>query len=133
MTRARKISLGLLSAFIASSGVLHFVKPENYLRIVPPSLPAPLALVLLSGAAEIVLGVALLFPRRRPLAAWGIVALLVAVFPANVYMYRHSLETGGAAFEVDPSILYWRLWLQPVFILWALSHTRRDGVRAYPL
>lgn len=115
------------------AGILHFVKPENYLRIMPPALPFPLALVLISGVAESALGIALLFPRHRTRAAWGVIALLIAVFPANVYMYQHQLASGGTAFEVDPTILYWRLWLQAVFIGWAFWHTRPDSARAYPV
>ncbi len=133
MTRLKRASLGILAAFYTVAGILHFVKPENYLRIMPPALPAPLALVLLSGAAEFVLGIAVLFPRTRRRAAWGIVALLIAVFPANLYMYQRSVETRGAAYGVAPIVLYWRLWLQAGFVLWAYWHTRRDSTGAYPL
>jgi uncharacterized membrane protein len=125
--------LGLLSAFYFSSGVLHFAKPENYLKIMPPNFPAPALLIALSGIAECALAIGVLVPKTRKLAAWGIVALLVAVFPANVYMYTHSVETGGAAYDVATGILYWRLWLQAGFVLWAYWHSRPEPVGAYPL
>ena len=77
---AMKWLLGLL---FAAAGVMHCVSPEPYVAIVPPYLPWPLALVYLSGAAEVALGVLLLVPRFQNLAAWGLIALLIAVFPAN--------------------------------------------------
>lgn len=132
MRRAKRISLGLLAAFYVFAGSMHFARPEFYARIVPPALPAPLLLVYLSGVAEVALGLAVLVRRFRRRAAWGIVALLVAVFPANLYMYTHTREVGEPIFGVDPKVLGARLWLQLVFIGWAYWHTRRDGVAAYP-
>jgi uncharacterized membrane protein len=68
------------------AGALHFVVPELYVQIVPPIFPAALTLVYLSGLAEIAVGIGLLIPRTRRHAAWATVVLLVAIFPANVYM-----------------------------------------------
>ena len=124
MSRLKRATLVLMGLFYTVAGVMHFAKPENYLRIMPPYLPARLALVFLSGGAEIALGVAVLFARTRRRAAWGIIGLLIAVFPANLYMYQHAVETSGAAYEVAPSVLYARLWLQLFFILWAYWYTR---------
>jgi uncharacterized membrane protein len=106
------------------AGGLHFVVPELYAQIVPPVLPAPLALVYLSGVAEIAVGLGLLVPRTRSYAAWATIALLVAIFPANVYMAVSMVTiegTGGG----DPSVLVrWaRLPLQGVLILWAYWYT----------
>jgi len=100
------------------AGGLHFVVPELYVQIVPPVLPAALALVYLSGVAEIAVG------RTRSYAAWATIALLVAIFPANVYMAVSMVTiegTGGG----DPSVLVrWaRLPLQGVLILWAYWYT----------
>jgi uncharacterized membrane protein len=101
------------------AGVLHFIHPETYLRIMPPALPAPRLLVLLSGGAEVAGGLGLLLPATRHLAAWGLLALLVAVFPANVYML-------GLAREL--SIPSWALWarlpLQPL-LMWAVWRVGR--------
>lgn len=75
-----------LALLFVAAGILHFVRPGIYLRIMPPQLPAPLLLVYLSGAAEMLGGLGLLLPATRGVAGWGLLALLVAVFPANVYM-----------------------------------------------
>jgi uncharacterized membrane protein len=133
MTRLKRISLGLISAFYTFAGVMHFVKPEYFLAIVPPYLPAPLALVLISGAFEIILGLAILIPGYRRRAAFGIIALLFAVFPANFYMYQKAVADGGSAFEVSSDVLYWRLWVQALFVVWAYWHTRVEAFKAYPV
>ena len=75
-----------LALLFVGAGVLHFLRPATYLAIMPPALPAPLALVYVSGFFELVGGLGLLPARTRRLAGWGLLALLVAVFPANVYM-----------------------------------------------
>jgi uncharacterized membrane protein len=108
------------------AGVLHFVVPELYVQIVPPFLPEPLALVYLSGLAEIAVGLGVLYPRTRRYAAWGTVALLLAIFPANVYMATSGVVVEGMPGGGDPSeLVRWgRLPLQAVLIAWALWYTR---------
>ena len=108
------------------AGVLHFVVPELYVQIVPPIFPAPLALVYLSGVAEIAVGVGVLLPRTRRYAAWATIALLVAIFPANVYMATHGVVVEGMPGGGDPSgLVRWgRLPLQGVLLLWAFCYTR---------
>ena len=105
----------LLGVFFVVAGVAHFLKPDRYARIVPPYLPWPHLLVAVSGVAEIGLGLLLFVPAARPLAAWGLVALLVAVFPANVHMALHPADFP----EFAPWLLYARLPLQAVLIAWA--------------
>ncbi|MCC2545765.1 DoxX family membrane protein [Hymenobacter sp. BT175] len=122
MPRLKTISRYVLALLFIVAGILHFLRPEVYLRIMPPYLPAPRLLVYLSGAAETVLGLLLLPRPTRRLAAWGLVALLVAVFPANVYM----LQSGGAEFGVPTWALWVRLPLQLVLIAWVWWHTRPD-------
>ena len=103
-------------------GIAHFAAPEPFVAIVPPWLPAPLALVLVSGFFEIALGLGLLHPRTRSLAGWGLVALYVAVFPANIHMAVNGVSPGP-----DPLpawVLWGRLPLQPVFMLWAYAVSR---------
>jgi len=101
------------------AGVMHFVNPGFYLKIMPPYLPLHRELVYLSGVCEIVLGVLLLVPRFSRPAAWGIIALLIAVSPPNIYVYQNQ-EVLSA-----PAIFHLlRLPLQGVFILWAYWHTR---------
>ena len=116
----KALNLALMSLFYVAAGIFHFVKPEMYLKIMPPYLPAPRALVFLSGVAEVTLGVGLLIPATQVWAAWGLIALLVAVFPANIYMY----QLGGAAFGWPDWVLLARLPLQLVLIAWAYWHTR---------
>ena len=124
--RAKRPILYLMAPAYVVAGVLHFVVPELYVQIMPPFLPAPLALVYLSGLAEIAVGIGLLIPRTRRYTAWGTVALLVAIFPANVYMATHGVVIEGMPGGGDPSeLVRWgRLPLQGVLILLALWYTR---------
>ena len=85
----------LLAILFMVSGSLHFFAPPLYLRIMPPYLPAPLALVYISGVAEILGGAGLLIPSTRQAAAWGLIALLIAVLPANIYMATAHLSAPG--------------------------------------
>ncbi len=109
----RLLSLGLIALIFVGAGVLHFVRPGPFVRIVPPFLPFPLALVYLSGIAEILGGIGMLVPSLRTWAGFGLIALLVAVFPANVYM-----ALAPQKFGIAPVWLWLRLPLQFVLIGW---------------
>jgi uncharacterized membrane protein len=126
LRRLKRPLLYLMAPAYVVAGALHFVVPEVYVQIVPPQLPAALALVYLSGVAEIAVGAGLLVPRTRRYAAWGTVALLVAVFPANVYMATSGVVVEGVPGGGDPSALvrWGRLPLQGVLILLALWYTQ---------
>jgi uncharacterized membrane protein len=126
LRRLKRPLLYLMGPAYVVAGVLHFVVPELYVQIVPPVFPAALALVYLSGLAEIAVGIGLLIPRTRRQAAWATVALLVAIFPANIYMATHGVVIEGMPGGGDPSVLvrWGRLPLQGVLILWALWYTR---------
>lgn len=93
----------LLSGLFIFAGSMHFLKEKFFLKAMPPYIPYPRAMVIISGIAEIALGIGLLFEQTQSLAAWGIIALLIAVFPANIYM-----ATSGR-FSKIPS---WALWLR---------------------
>lgn len=112
------------------AGIFHFLVPGVYVQIVPPVFPAPLALVYLSGLAEIAVGIGLLIPRTRRYAAWATIALLVAVFPANVYMATSGVVVEGIPGGGDPSALvrWGRLPLQAVLVLWAFWYTRPSDI-----
>ena len=110
----------LLAAMFIGVGVTHFTSPGAFLKIVPPYLPWHRALVLVSGAAEILLGVLLLVPATSSLAAWGLVALLIAVFPANIHLYMHQ-----ELMPLPPVVHLLRLPMQGVFILWAYAYAKR--------
>jgi uncharacterized membrane protein len=117
----------LLSALMVSMGVLHFTHAATFASIVPDYLPAPLLLVYVSGVFELVLGAALLFEPTRVMAAWGLLALYVAVFPANVHMALHpELAIAGMdpALRLSPTTLWLRLPLQLVFLAWAYRYTK---------
>jgi uncharacterized membrane protein len=106
-----------LAVLMVVAGALHFVFPKGYVRIVPAYLPAPLTLVYLSGLAESLGGLGLLFPPTRTLAAWGLILLFIAIFPANVNMAVNHI---GFTRAPPPSWLLWaRLPLQGVLIAWA--------------
>ena len=119
MSQIKTISKYLLAIFMIVAGIMHFVNPAFFLKIMPPYLPLHKELVLVSGIFELVLGILLLVPRSSRMAAWGIVALLIAVFPANLYLYQHQ-----DILLASPIIHLLRLPLQGVFILWAYWHTR---------
>ena len=89
MKRITSISKYLLAIFMIVAGTMHFVNPEFFLKIVPPYLPFHKELVLVSGVCESLLGVPLLVPKCSHLAAWGIIALMIAVFPANIYLFQN--------------------------------------------
>src|ERR1035438_9286988 len=110
MTRIRTISQWLLALFMVGAGTLHFIKPDFYLNIMPLYLPLHLELVYLSGFFEIALGVLLLVPRFSRFAPWGIIALLIAVFPANIYVYQNQ-----DVLPAPPILHLLRLPLQGVF------------------
>ena len=117
-------SLVLLAAFYVFSGINHFVSPEFYRPIMPPELPAHDLLIWLSGEAELVLGVGLIIPETRRMAAWGIIAFLLAVVPANIYVAAQNLPMGGTE---GAGVWNWvRVAFQPVLMLWAWWHTRPD-------
>lgn len=97
---------------MVSVGVLHFTDPEPFVRIVPAFLPAKLELVWISGAAEILLGVGLLPKLTRRWASLGLVALFVAVFPANINMAVHEVQLNP-----ESPIPVWAMWARLPFQL----------------
>jgi len=122
-TITTRTSARILGVVFAIAGSLHFVRPATYEAIMPPYLPAHRELVLLSGAAEVAGGIAALFPRMHPFARWWLIALLVAVFPANLQMALNPDDIKGL-----PDIPVWTFWLrlplQVAFIYWVVRATR---------
>jgi uncharacterized membrane protein len=120
--RRKEIFRGILAVSIIIVGITHFLTPEQYARIVPPPFP-PLASVYISGFFEILGGIGLSIPYVSVAAAWGLVALFIGVFPANIYMTLHNIQIDGIPHS---QALYWaRLPLQAVFIAWAYWYTRQ--------
>lgn len=125
MSLPKRILLWLMSAAYCFAGFNHLLNPEFYIPIIPPGLPAPEWLNVVSGLFEIVLGVYVLEPRTRILAAWGIIALLIAVFPANVYMAMANVGPDGPGSGPGAGA-YIRLPFQALFIFWAWWYTIPD-------
>jgi uncharacterized membrane protein len=115
-----KPSQRALATFFIGAGVNHFVMPGVYKRIVPPGMGDPEMLVRVSGVAEVAGGVGVLLPCTRRLAGFGLIALLAAVFPANVHMARNPGKFG----KIPGWALYARLPLQPVMMWWAWRETQ---------
>ena len=115
-SRVKVVARWLCAASYVAVGITHFTDPATFVAIVPPALPAPLLLVHISGVFEILGGVGLLVPRTRRAAAWGILALLVAVYPANIHMLVNEVYLPDMPRE------RWLLWarmpMQFVFAAW---------------
>ena len=120
MTRLKLSLKYLMSALYVLAGLNHFRDPGFYLRIMPPYFPWHLFLVYLSGVAEIVLGVLLLIPRFTRVAGFGLIVMLIAIFPANIHM---ALNTHLYP-DINPIALWIRLPLQGVLIAWAYWYTK---------
>ena len=110
------------SIFYVIVGIKHFIEPEYFLSIVTPYLPYHLELVYISGLFEILFGLLILFPKYRYYGAIGLILLLVAVFPANIYLAqsKEAQEAIGATQEIAT----WRLPIQGVLI-WIAYYIRR--------
>jgi uncharacterized membrane protein len=125
-----KRTIRAIAGFVmVAVGVLHFVAPAGFVKIVPAWLPAPLFLVLLSGFFEILGGVGLFVRRAHRLAAWGLIALYVAVFPANINMAIHGIQPDGM--HLSAVALWARLPFQAVLI-WVAWWLSRSPVGAAP-
>ncbi|PIF33600.1 putative membrane protein [Flavobacterium sp. 9] len=111
--------LYLMAFLYIVAGLNHFRKPGMYIKIIPPAFKNPKLINTISGAAEIILGILLLFHPTTKLAAWGIIVLLIAVFPANLFMFQNK----KASFGLPKWILFVRLFLQIIFVYWAYQYT----------
>ena len=127
MSRIKTFLLWVMALAYVLAGFNHLMNPDFYVAIMPPGLPNPEWLNVLSGLAEIVLGVFVLEPRVRVFAAWGIIALLIAVFPVNVYMALENFGPEGPG--TGSPFLHWgvRFPLQALFIVWAGWYTRPES------
>jgi uncharacterized membrane protein len=126
LSTAQKIGLAFAAIFYVFAGTLHFVRPEMYIKIVPPYIPRHATMVWISGLFEVLGGLGLLIPQTRRAAAWGLVVLLIAVFPANLYMARNPIEAGAGS--IAPMLRWGRLPVQVLLIWWLLWCTRPRSV-----
>lgn len=121
-SRVQRIMRWLLTGFFVVAGANHFVYPDAYRAMMPGALPEPELLVLISGVAEIAGGLGLTLPATRRLAAWGLIALLIAVFPANINMAIHRIPLGSR--RLPDWALWGRLPLQIALIAWVYWFAR---------
>lgn len=119
------LSVVLIALLFATSGTLHFAKPDFYVSMMPPWLPAPLALVYISGVFELLGAVGILVTATRVAAGWGLIALLFAVFPANIQMLMNARSAHASALWIAG--LAGRLPLQVLLIMWVYRSTIRSA------
>jgi len=115
------LSVALIGLIFVVGGVMHFLRPRFYLAMMPPWLPAAAALVLVSGVFEILGGIGVLVPATRVIAGWGLIALLFAVFPANVQMLLNARAAHASASTM--AVLVARLPLQVLLVYWVFRAT----------
>ncbi len=123
----------VMGFFYTVAGLLHFIVPKTYERVIPSQFPRPLFLVYVSGIAEIVLGIGVMIQRTRRLSAWGLIALLIAVFPVNIHMATNDMATDVGpdwATDIIRKATWARLPLQGILILWAWWYTRLPPERS---
>jgi len=116
----KPFSIIVMSWFYIYTGLLHFTNTNWFLQIVPPYLPIKLELVYLSGLFEVILGIMLIVPALRYYAGWGLILLLIAIYPANIYL----VQTNGAAMNTSALVAWGRLPFQFLFIGIAYWHTK---------
>jgi uncharacterized membrane protein len=113
------ILIYIMGILYIAAGIYHFVRPQGYVKIMPPWISWHLPLVYISGVCEILLGVLLIPESTRSMAAWGIIALLIAVFPANIQMTINYFHYNNPMKWLTVA----RLPLQLVLIWWAWLYT----------
>ena len=116
----KPFSIIVMSWFYIYTGLLHFANTNWFLQIVPPYLSMKMELVYLSGLFEVILGFMLIVPALRYYAGWGLILLLIAVYPANIYL----AQTNGAAMNTSALVAWGRLPFQFLFIGIAYWHTK---------
>ena len=112
------ISVYVMGIFYIIVGIKHFQDPSWFVQIVPPILPYKYELVYISGFFEVLFGILLMIPKFQSIAAKGLMALLICVYPANIYL----AQTNGGAMGISPLIAWGRLPFQFVFIGLAYWH-----------
>jgi len=110
-----EVGLYIMAGIYSIAGIMHFVTPKTYMKIMPPAIPYPKTMVMISGVFELLFGIALLFDATQSYAAIGLILLLIAVFPANIYMAKRMYQKQSK----NRWIAYLRLPLQFVLIYWA--------------
>ena len=120
ISKIKTISIIIMTLFYIGAGINHFINPDWFVRIVPPILPFKITIVYISGIFEVILGSLLIFPKTRFIAGWGLILLLLAVYPANIYVAL----TNGKAMDTTPIIAWGRLPFQFALIALAYWHSK---------
>lgn len=118
----------LLSALFIFAGIMHFVIPQSYAGIIPAWVPNPTGIVYVSGVLEILGGIGVLLPQTRRLAGLCLIALLIAVFPANVQMLANAITEKASPLYI--AALFLRLPLQPLLMVWIYRSVVRKRTAA---
>jgi uncharacterized membrane protein len=122
MSTTKRVLLWIMGIFYTFAGIMHFLRPDAYMPMMPPYLPWHLGLIYLSGLAEVLVGVGVLIPGTRRIAAWATILLLIAILPANIHIALYNVPVFGAA--EGAGIFNWiRIPFQGVLILWAWWYT----------
>ncbi|MBD2447366.1 DoxX family protein [Nostoc sp. FACHB-152] len=124
MNKRKELFRVILAVSIIIVGITHFAVPEPYVKIMPPQLPYPLGLVYLSGFYEILGGIGLLVPPVSQAAAWRLILLFIAVFPANINMAVNHIKIETIPYSDSPWFQAVRLPFQAVFLAWAWWYTK---------
>jgi uncharacterized membrane protein len=119
MTFELPLDLYIMGFIYVIAGLNHFRSPRLYLKIIPPYFPNPKILNYITGAAEIILGIGICIPLLSVISAWGIVALLIAIFPVHLFMFSNE----KAGMGLPKIVLLLRMPLQIFLMIWAYSHT----------
>ena len=118
MVRKGKLQKSILiiisSIFYTIVGIKHFIEPDYFLSIIPPYLPFHIELVYISGFFEILFGLMILFPKYRYYGSIGLILLLIAIFPANIYLAQS--KEAQEAIGASQQIAIWRLPIQGILI-----------------
>ena len=122
MQKVKKTSIYIMGFFYVYIGVKHFLDPEFFIAIMPKYMPFHYELVLISGFFEIMFGLMLMFEKYRSLAAWGLILLLIAVFPANIYLYQS--KEAQEAIDISKDLALYRLPFQLLFLGLAYWHSK---------
>ena len=122
----KKITIYFMGSAYVYVGIRHFIDPNFFLAIMPDYLPYHLEAVYISGVFEILLGGMLLFKKSRRIAGWGLIALLIAVFPANIYLAQN--EAAQQSLDISQSLAIIRLPFQALFLGLAYWHTKDESV-----
>ena len=126
MSLLKKSTIYFMGSAYIYVGIRHFIDPHFFMAIMPDYIPYHLEAVYISGICEIILGSMLLLKKTRKLAGWGLIALLIAVFPANIYLAQN--EAAQQSLDISQSLAIIRLPFQVLFIGLAYWHTKDESV-----